>query len=77
MLLYWCKNLKRKALIADISWSWGRNELEDDSLKDEYLEIENIGYRSGSKCHVRQLYFLLFILIMLIYKLFRIVLPII
>lgn len=43
MLLYWHKNLERKALIAHISWSWGRHEPEDDSSKDEDLEIENIG----------------------------------
>lgn len=77
MLLYWPKDLKRKALIADISSSWGRHEPEEDLSEDEDLEVEQTGHKPRSKRRVRQLYCPLFILIILTYKLFRTVLPIV
>lgn len=53
MLLYQHKNLKRKALNANISWTWGRHELENSLSKGENLKIEKASHKLKPKHRIR------------------------
>ncbi|MCJ1344549.1 hypothetical protein MMC31_002752 [Peltigera leucophlebia] len=53
MLLYWHKDLRRKALSADISWAWERNEPENSSSEGENSEMEKSGQKPEPKRHAR------------------------
>ena len=53
MLLYWDKDLKRKALSADISWAWGRHEPENGSSEGENSEMEKASHKPEPKRRIR------------------------
>lgn len=40
ILLYWHREMKRKALIADITWMWSRHEPGDSSSEGGFSEVE-------------------------------------
>lgn len=56
MLLYWRRDLKRKALSAEISWVWGRHEPENSSSEGENSGIEQGQQPEQGKRRVRYTY---------------------
>lgn len=49
LLLYWHQELKRKALVADITWIWSRHEPGDSSSEGGLSEIKEVERKNKPK----------------------------